>query len=250
MAESPVIFNQQSPYYGETVVPAYPPMQGSAYGNPAGGMMNGMPVAGSYPSEKERMAMLGAGIRMAENQQRHVHRMEENAQKAYIKEQHEEQKLARELCKELEQKSIYRDDDGDLRIQSQIPGRKVVVSEPIISKRGIRLEKIVSSEPIDEIQVLCWDEVPKGEEVYLVGKDCSGKGFMKALEKAGLSIRFGRDKSRQVADMVYSYLSKNSSERYLKLRYGWNKITSGCGWEFADETEETVQSILNKVRRS
>ena len=246
MEDMCVTFKENAPRYKEPIEPEYPMPYANTYGNQANGTMNVMPVAGQFPSDKERMAMLGANIRMAENEQRHRHHMEENAQKADIKELHEEQKLVRGQCKELEQKSVYQDGDGYLRIQSTIPGRKVVVSDPIFPKRDIRLEKIVSSEPIGEMQALCWDGMT--ERIYLIGRDCSGRGFAKALTKAGLSIKFGRDKSRQVADMVYEYLSSHQRERYLKLRYGWNKTTGDCGWEFADEADETVNSILNKER--
>ena len=246
--ESPVIFHNQGVPNEAANALTYQPMQGNDYGYQNSYPMNGVPTPGLILNNEENMALLKSGIRMAEAEQKHEQNMKEIAQKAYLKEWNEEQKLVRKQRKAMEQKAVYKDPNGYLRIQSMIPGKKPVVSDPIFPSRNVRLEKIVSSEPISEIQMLCVEGMQ--ECIYLIGKECSARGFMKALEKAGLSINFGRDKNRQIADMVYAYLLKNPVERYLKRRYGWNKTTFGCGWEFADDTEETVQSILEKKERN
>lgn len=202
---------------------------------------NGTP----YPpvlTKRQSDMIFAANIQMARDQYKHSLRMEENKQKAELKEQAENRRTEKARKKEFEQSLICEDAEGYLRIQSRIPDEKDLLSGKIFHERNIKLFNIVSSEPICKMQIVTWDGLKSF--ILLVGKECSDRGLSKKLSENGVSPSFGRDKNRQIMKLVYAYLVTHADDCKIKRYFGWCKTDRG--WEFAAEGEMTVQGILDK----
>lgn len=186
--------------------------------------------------------------RMEEECQKHNDKLRQIQEETIARDWLAERKSERAQARELQQKAVIVDPDGYMRIQSKQPERKAVLSDPITNVRGISLVRIVSFESTVDIQKICCKDTNK--VMYLIGEECTAKGFQKALEGSGIAVYFKHEKSREVYGLIYEYLIRNCSIENLKYRFGWNKTNSG--WEFASENEETVQTILrnHKLKES
>lgn len=180
--------------------------------------------------------------RMEEECQKHNNKLRQVEAETKARDWLAERKFERAQARELQQEAVIADPDGYLRIQSTQPGGKAVLSDPITNVRGISLVRIISWGSTIDIQAIYCEDIK--EAIYLVGKECTVKGFQKALEGFGIVVHFGRDKRREVYDLIYEYLIRNCSVRNCKYRFGWNKTEHG--WQFASENEETIQTILRK----
>lgn len=180
--------------------------------------------------------------RMEEDRQKHNDKLRQIEVETMAKDYISERKFERAQARELQQKAVIVDSDGYLRIESKLPGRKSVLSDPITNVRGISMVRIVGFESTVDIQKISCTET--NEVIYLIGSECTVKGFQKALETSGIIVHFGREKSKEVYGLIYGYLIRNCGVQNCKRRFGWNKTDSG--WEFASENEETLQTILQK----
>lgn len=195
--------------------------------------------------EKGRERLLNAQIHMSLDYYRHTLREEENKQKEALKAEREQSEFSRKRRKEFERTFVYEDGTGYLQVQSLLPEEKEGIKCHVLEKQYIKLYNLVSSEPICKIQMVTWDGLKAS--IILIGKDCSSRGLAKALAVNGVSVDFRRDKRRLIENQIYAYLVDHAEERYVKRNFGWCKTDHG--WEFATESELTIQDILDEHAR-
>ena len=195
--------------------------------------------------EKDRERLLNAQIHMSLDYYRHTLRKEENKQKEALKGEREQSEFSRKRRKEFERTFVYEDGNGYLQVQSLLPEEKEGIKCHVLEKQYIKLYNLVSGEPICKIQMVTWDGLKAS--IILIGKDCSSRGLAKALAANGVSVDFRRDKRRLIENQIYAYLVDHAEERYVKRNFGWFKTDHG--WEFATESELTIQDILDEYAR-
>ena len=189
--------------------------------------------------------LVDAEISMRKDCYKHTLREEENKQKEALKAEREQNEFSRKRRKEFERTFVYEDDKGYLQVQSLLPEEKEEIKCHVLEKQYIKLYSLVSSEPICKIQIVTWDGLKAS--IILIGKDCSSRGLAKALAANGVSVGFGRDKRRLIENQIYAYLVDHAEERYVKRNFGWCRTDHG--WEFATESELTIQDILDEHAR-
>jgi hypothetical protein len=182
-------------------------------------------------------------IKRYEENQKLENRMKLEDHKMSLKEGRDERMFDRKQNAELKQESAYMDVQGCMRVQHIITDGKTYVSEPVCSARYLQIQRMVSSRELPlPIYKLTFEGCEK--DIYLVGKDCSPKGLIIKLQKAGCAIiSAGRDKKRKTAELIYDYLMTQVRDLYCKYQYGWNKRRDG-EWEFAGENELTIKRII------
>lgn len=196
-------------------------------------------------SERVCERLVYAEISMRKDCYKHTLHKEENKQKEALKAEREQNDFSRKRRKEFERTFVYEDDKGYLQVQSLLPEEKEGIKCHVLEKQYIKLYNLVSSEPICKIQIVTWDGLKAS--IFLIGKDCSSRGLAKALAANGVSVGFGRDKRRLIENQIYAYLVDHAEERYVKRNFGWCRTNHG--WEFATESELTIQDILDEHAR-
>lgn len=196
-------------------------------------------------SERVCERLVCAEISMRKDCYKHTLHKEENKQKEALKAEREQNDFSRKRRKEFERTFVYEDDKGYLQVQSLLPEEKEGIKCHVLEKQYIKLYNLVSSEPICKIQIVTWDGLKAS--IFLIGKDCSSRGLAKALAANGVSVGFGRDKRRLIENQIYAYLVDHAEERYVKRNFGWCRTNHG--WEFATESELTIQDILDEHAR-
>lgn len=146
---------------------------------------------------------------------------------------------------QLENASLYpvQDADGFIRIQKNFPDGKILFSEPILRWPYVELFRIISAESgLCVAHLVKWNTLEGSRKFILPKSEGTVLGFIKAIEAAGNPFRVGRDRKRQIGDLVFGFLLERSSNVVLPECFGWYKVNNI--WKFAYEGDMTIESLF------
>ena len=138
---------------------------------------------------------------------------------------------------------IFENGDGFLCIQTVFSNFKEQFSAPIMKKPYMQMTILRTEEDNQcSVQSIGWEDNKDG--FLLCGSECNVSGFLKELGKSANAILVGRDRKKQIGELVYSYLIEHSEICILPEHYGWNKTKKG--WIFVGEEDITIAKCLGK----
>ena len=200
-------------------------------------------IPGTITLPKEAyMAYVRGEITAALEDQKHHNKMEEISAKAALASVLEDEREKRREKRENASIAPFQDADGYLRIQKSVTHQKAVISEPIFKWPWISLQKVISpAQKRCVAHLISWN----GEHgrVNALLKKMETSEFVKVMDCSGNPFKIGRDRKRQLGDMVYGFLIENSDTLLLPDYLGWNKMEDD-NWFFAWEHDSTIQGLM------
>lgn len=180
-----------------------------------------------------------AQIEMAKQELNHQHKMKEETYRAYLAEKRDEANFRRKMNSENAVTTIFEDSGGYLCIQIKYPDGTSNFSQPIFKHANIHFARMIAKKEEEALDVFSWMECNEEKKIILKGDKRNPRNLMKEMEKHGNPILVGRDRKKQIADLVYSFLVAHGNTVRVPEHYGWNK--EGDRWIFIHEMEITIE---------
>lgn len=180
-----------------------------------------------------------AQIEIAKMGIHHQYKMEEAAFKAQLAEKRDEANARRKINSENAVIAVFEDVDGYLRIQTKFPDGNSSYSQPIFKYANIHFMRLVSNKDNTALDAIFWMEEKQEKLIFLKGEKRNSKYLLKEMERQGNPILVGRDRKKQIGDLVYGFLVDHGSTDRIPEHYGWNK--EGNSWFFVSEGQFTLE---------
>ena len=200
------------------------------------------PTAVPIPIEVSLVREKGV-VNAALEDQKHYHKMEEIQVRNECNIRRDEAAEERREKRERASLTAIEEGDGYIVIQKKVPGGKTTYSEPVLTWPYVRMKKLVRASTGEcAAQVIQW-RGRNGDDTLIL-KKMTTAAFVKKMMAAGNVFKVGRDRRREIDDLVYGYLTAKAGVVELPDHRGWNKINGV--WAFAGEDDDTIESLLKE----
>lgn len=164
----------------------------------------------------------------------HYLKMAELAKKSEIAEKRDEAIFARKIKREMAVLSAFKNGDGFICVQMTMPDGTAIYTPPVLKVRGLKM--VVLDDPVgsDTRVLVSWEDVK--EHIILSGKQLCADGMRRALEKHGVVIVAGRDRKKEMAELVFAFLYESAIHVQMPSILGWSHTEEG--WFFYDSLDD------------
>lgn len=121
--------------------------------------------------------------------------------------------------------AIGKDSEGRFCLETTFLNGDVEVSRPVMNVANMYMTRLVGIETGDYVNQISWDEMNRD---IILTKDSDVKAFRIAMNLAGIAIQVGRDRKKDVAELIFAYIVRNCKSVSIADHLGWNK--AGDKW--------------------
>lgn len=130
---------------------------------------------------------------------------------------------------------ICKDSEGRFCLETTFLNGDVEVSRPVMNVSKMYMVRLVGIETGDYVNQISWDEMNRD---IILTKDLDAKAFRTAMNLAGIAIQVGRDRKKDVAELIFAYIVRNCKSVSIADHLGWNK--AGDKWIWIQKEEDTL----------
>lgn len=130
---------------------------------------------------------------------------------------------------------ICKDSEGRFCLETTFLNGDVEVSRPVMNVSKMYMVRLVGIETGDYVNQISWDEMNRD---IILTKDLDVKAFRTAMNLAGIAIQVGRDRKKDVAELIFAYIVRNCKSVSIADHLGWNK--AGDKWIWIQKEEDTL----------
>lgn len=131
--------------------------------------------------------------------------------------------------------AISKDSEGRFCLETTFLNGDVEVSRPVMNVSNMYMTSLVGMETGDYVNLLMWDEMKRD---IMLTKDSDVKAFRTAINLAGIAIQVGRDRKKDVAELIFAYIVRNCKSVSIADHLGWNKADDK--WIWIQKEEDTL----------
>ena len=141
--------------------------------------------------------------------------------------------------------AISKDSEGRFCLETTFLNGDVEVSRPVMNVSNMYMISLVGMGTGDYVNLVMWDEMQS--EIVLT-RESDVKTFKTAINKAGIAIQVGRDRKKDVLDLIFAHLIRNCKKVSVAEHLGWNKANDK--WIWIENEVETLwhwKEIRNQI---
>lgn len=166
-------------------------------------------------------------------------RKKQEERKAFWKEKLNQGIYERKINRENAAFAAFENADGEICMQMKMANGSVYYSPPVLNVQRLNMIVYNTFDLSDCVAIITWDNGKN--KIILSDQNLSPDGMKKALEKKGVFILTSRERKKETAGLIFSYLYSKANYILLPRSLGWNKVEAD--WIFASCPGETIIGI-------